>query len=88
MGATASSGAESGCARAGVVPMGTRNHHWKWWHPFWLSTLAGLCSGFALGSDIALGDDLALDRDNARAERAARAPNHPTATAFHGCHRF
>jgi hypothetical protein len=39
-------------------------------------------SGFALGSDNARGDDLARD------ERAARARNHPTATAFHGCHRF
>jgi hypothetical protein len=39
-------------------------------------------SGFALGSDIA------RDLDNARAERAARALNRSTATAFHGCHRF
>jgi hypothetical protein len=39
-------------------------------------------SGFALGSDLARGNDLARD------ERAARARNHPTATAFHGCHRF
>ena len=39
-------------------------------------------SGVALGSDLARGNDLA------RAERAARALNHPTATAFHGCHRF
>jgi hypothetical protein len=30
------------------------------------------CSGFALGGD----------------ERAARARNHPTATALHGCHHF
>jgi len=32
--------------------MCARNHHWKWWHPFWLSTRTGLCSGFALGDGI------------------------------------
>jgi hypothetical protein len=65
MGATASSGAESGCARTGVVPVCARNHHWKWWHPFWLSTRMVRRSGFALG------DDIARDLDNAHAERAA-----------------
>jgi hypothetical protein len=64
------------------------SHRWKQWHPFWLSTRAVRRSGFALGSDNALGDDIALGSDIARAERAARARNHPTATAFHGCHRF
>ena len=62
--------------------MCARNHHSKWWHPFWLSTRMVRRSGFALG------DDIARDLDNGHAERAARAPNHPTATAFHGCHRF
>ena len=62
--------------------MCARNHHSKWWHPFWLSTRMVRRSGFALGSDNV------RDCDLARAERAARARNHPTATAFHGCHRF
>jgi hypothetical protein len=160
MGATTLSGAESMWPSPRVVRMRMRNHHWKWWHPFWLSTRApaawapastelsaqrehgttrlrqpfmgattlsgaestrprpravpirtqnhhfewcgvevhkptrradthtkpplevvapvlavdsrASCSGFALGGD----------------ERAARAQNHPTATALHGCHHF
>ncbi len=40
MGATTLSGAESTRPRPRAVPIRTRNHHWKWWHPFWLSTRA------------------------------------------------
>jgi hypothetical protein len=38
MGATTSSGAESKCPGPRVLPIRGRNHHWKWWHPYWLST--------------------------------------------------
>jgi hypothetical protein len=42
MGATTSSGAESTWPGPRVRPIRARNHHWKWWHPLWLSTRASI----------------------------------------------
>jgi hypothetical protein len=91
---TTGSGAESTCPSPRAVPIRARNHHWKWCGvdvpkptrradthakpplevvaPVLAVDSDTSCSGFAL----------------ALAERAARALNRATATAFHGCHYF
>ena len=78
-GTTTSSGAESTWPTTGTGLVRARNHHWKWCHPFWLSTRASAAraapSTVEPGSHVDGGAGLACRRRSRSGLRASRQPS-------------